>query len=99
LKQSWSLTFNEGYPSHKRHRSFAILLVPDDPYEYLPFIETHARLGRVKEARLYTRHVTADMPFLRPVLCAIWMRVEEKAGVPAETVSKIKTELQSCLVP
>jgi hypothetical protein len=80
-------------------QAFSVPLLPDDPYEYLPFIEAYARLGRIKDARLYTRQVAADMPFLRPALCAIWMRAQEQAGVAVETVSKIKAELQSCPVP
>lgn len=80
-------------------QAFAIPMLPDDPYEYLPFIEAYARLGRVKDARLLTRQVAADMPLLKPALCAVWERSGQQGAVPVETVAKIKSELGICPVP
>ncbi|HEY3313416.1 MAG TPA: hypothetical protein VGK00_17375 [Anaerolineales bacterium] len=74
-------------------------LLPNDPYEYLPFIEAYARLGRIKDARLITRLVATNMPLLRPALCAIWLRAQSQAGVAEDIISLIKTELQTCPVP
>jgi hypothetical protein len=79
--------------------AFAVPLLPDDPYEYLPFIEAYARLGRVKDARLLTRQTADNMPLLKPALCAIWERAGQQAALPAETVDKLKSELQICPVP
>jgi hypothetical protein len=80
-------------------QAFAVPMLPDDPYEYLPFIEAYARLGRVKDARLLTRQVAADMPLLKPALCAAWERVGQQEAVPAETVAALKSELGICPVP
>jgi hypothetical protein len=79
--------------------AFAVPMLPDDPYEYLPFVEAYARLGRVKEARLLTRQVADNMPLLKPALCAVWERAGQQTALPAETVDKVKSELQICPVP
>ncbi len=79
--------------------AFAIPFQPDDPYEYLPFIEAYARLGRVKDARLLTRQTAENMSLLKPALCAVWERAGQQAGLAAETVDKVKSELQVCPVP
>jgi hypothetical protein len=79
--------------------AFAVPLLPDDPYEYLPFIEAYARLGRVKDARLLTRQAADNMSLLKPALCAVWERAGEQAALPVETMDKVKSELQVCPVP
>jgi hypothetical protein len=80
-------------------KAFAVPLLPDDPYEYLPFIEAYARLGRVKDARLLTRQVADNMSLLKPALCAVWERANQQAALPADTMDKVKSELQVCPVP
>lgn len=85
--------------AHLGDEAFAVPLLPDDPYEYLPFIEAYARLGRVKDARLLTRQVADNMPLLKPALCALWERAGQQAAIPVETVDKLKSELQVCPVP
>jgi hypothetical protein len=79
--------------------AFAIPSLPDDPFEYLPFIEAYARLGRVKDARLLTRQVAEQMPLLKPGLCAVWERSGQQGAVAPETVAALKSELQVCPVP
>jgi len=80
-------------------QAFAIPLLPDDDYEYLPFIEAYARLGRIKDARLLTRQVVAKMPLMKPALCAVWIRAEQQAGISSGTAAEMKSELQTCPVP
>lgn len=75
--------------------AFAIPYYPDDPYEFLPFIEAYARLGRIKEARLLTRQVAESMPLLKPALCSVWGRVPT---IQAGTVQEMRQELQICPV-
>ncbi len=77
-------------------KAFSLKLLPDDPYEYQPFIEAYARLGRIKDARLMTRQAVDAMPLLRTGLCDLWLRVGREAGVTADTLNKEKTELESC---
>lgn len=75
--------------------AFAVPMLPDDPYEYLPFIEAYARLGRIKDARVLTRQVAEAMPLLRPALCAVWGRVP---GLSPDTVQEMRQQLQICPV-
>lgn len=79
-------------------QAFAKPLLPDDQYEYLPFIEAYTRLGRTKDARLLTRQVSLDMPLLRPALCAIWMRAGQQKSVTPAAAAEMKSELQVCPV-
>lgn len=65
-------------------QAFEAPYYPDDPAEYLPFIEAYARLGRFEEAQKLTEK-TADLnPALRPMLCAVWQRLP---GEPASHLS------------
>jgi hypothetical protein len=75
--------------------AFALPMLPDDPYEYLPFVEAYARLGRIKDARLLTRQVAESMPLLKPALCGLWNRLP---AAPAGTVQEIRQELGVCPV-
>lgn len=74
-------------------RTFAVPYFPDDPAEYLPFIEAYARLGRFEQAQKLTEK-TADLnPALRPMLCAVWQRVAS-----LETMSSAELEMLQSLL-
>lgn len=75
--------------------AFAIPMLPDDPYEYLPFIEAYAHLGRIKDARILTRQVAEETPLLRPALCALWNRVP---GISPDTLQEMRQQLHICPV-
>jgi hypothetical protein len=68
-------------------------LVPDDGYEYLPFIEGYARQGRLKEARLLTRQAALDNDLLRPALCGAWERLVDAAP---QSAADMRQELAVC---
>ncbi len=80
---------------------FAIPYYPDDPSEYLPFVEAYARTGHWPEARDLTRKTADLMPILRPALCAVWQRVERESpgALAADQIEKMKTELGYCPYP
>jgi hypothetical protein len=80
---------------------FAIPFYPDDPSEYLPFVEAYARTGDWPQARDLTRKTADLMPMLRPALCAVWQRVETQApsALAADQIEKMKTELGYCPYP
>ncbi len=80
---------------------FAIPFYPDDPSEYLPFVEAYARSGRWPEARDLSRKTADLMPMLRPALCAVWQRAEREApgALAADQIEKMKTELGYCPYP
>ncbi len=70
-------------------QAFAAPYYPDDPAEYLPFIEAYGRLGRLEEARKLTEK-TADLnPALRPMLCAAWQRVANDSSTEAQVIPSL----------
>jgi hypothetical protein len=81
--------------------AFAVPYYPDDPSEFLPFIEAYARQGRWQDARDLTRKTANLMPILRPSLCAVWQRVETdtSSGIAPGQVEKMKDELKYCPYP
>jgi len=58
--------------------------VPQDDYEWLPFIEADARTGDLKSAELVTRQAWKDDPKLHPGLCALWERVQAESPKSAQ---------------
>lgn len=50
---------------------------PEDPVEYLPFIEGHARLGKGGDALQLSYDAERQTPALRPAICAVWARAYE----------------------
>ena len=81
--------------------AFAVPYLPDDPYEYFPFIEAYARAGRWKDARDLTRTAVNNSPSLAPMLCALWERVEALPSSPIsqQRIEKMKHELRYCPYP
>jgi hypothetical protein len=61
-------------------QAFKVPYYPDDPAEYLPFIEAYGRLGRFDDARALTEKAADLNPALRPMLCAAWQRVASSTG-------------------
>jgi hypothetical protein len=47
---------------------------PEDPAEYLPFIEAYLRIGHLADGLELTQSTYHDNPALRPALCAAWRR-------------------------
>ena len=82
-------------------QAFAIPYYPDDPSEYLPFVEAYARTGRWEDARELTRKTAEQMPILRPALCAVWQRVENSSAtsILSTQIEKMKEELGYCPYP
>jgi hypothetical protein len=62
------------------HEAAAQGFVPQDDFEWLPFIEADARTGDLKSAEQVTRQVWKDEARLHPSLCMLWQRVQ--AGSP-----------------
>ncbi|OIO86549.1 MAG: hypothetical protein CO094_04430 [Anaerolineae bacterium CG_4_9_14_3_um_filter_57_17] len=67
-------------------------LQPDDPFEYLPFVEALARADRLKEARVLTRSAIAANPLLTPVYCGLWQtlakNLNEAGRAQAESMAQ-----------
>jgi hypothetical protein len=72
---------------------------PDDPSEYLPFIEAEARLKRWDDAKQLTLAGAASMPSLAPALCALWQRVDvapEVSSQEHDLIRNVEDRLQYC---
>jgi hypothetical protein len=81
--------------------AFAIPYLPNDPSEYLPFIEAYARLNRWNDAKQLTLSTAGTMPILEPALCGLWQRVDTIPSLSTQEhvyILKIEQRLQYCPV-
>ncbi len=76
-------------------QAFKIPYYPDDPAEYLPFIEAYGRLGRFDDAQALTEKAADLNPALRPMLCAAWQRIRSVKMVSLSEAEKIQTLMQN----
>ncbi|RME89834.1 MAG: hypothetical protein D6770_03645 [Anaerolineae bacterium] len=63
---------------------------PGDPFEWLPLIEAHARMGDPARAVRLTRQTLAEDPRTRKGLCALWTRLATGPDTPPATVQKAR---------
>ena len=56
---------------------------PNDPQEWLPFIEGYAHVGNWEAARTWSLHVFKVNQLLSPRLCNLWDRIEADVTPPA----------------
>ncbi len=70
---------------------------PEDPAEYLPFIEAYYRMGLWDDAYQLTESAYTDSPALRPALCAVYRRAakdpitagQERSARVSENLNKL----------
>jgi hypothetical protein len=62
-------------------------LVPDDPFEWLPFAEAEARAGSLARAEGITREAWNQEPKLQRGLCALWSRVRSSGPPEAQRLA------------
>jgi hypothetical protein len=62
-------------------------LEPDDPFEWLPFIEAEAQAGDIKWARGESLDLAGREPKMQRGLCALWSRVEQTGSHEVEAAS------------
>lgn len=69
-------------------------LEPQDPLEWLPFIEAQARVGSLEQAVELSQRAIRAVPRTKKGVCSVWERVQ--AGVPARAsdAARTITELQ-----
>ncbi|HUI88488.1 MAG TPA: hypothetical protein VLX61_07150 [Anaerolineales bacterium] len=87
--------------AHLGDEAFAASYRPDDPSEYLPFIEAYARTDRWDDAKQLTLSTADAMPILGPALCGLWQRVDADPALSAQAhgyILKIEQRLQYCPV-
>ncbi len=57
-------------------QAFKLGFTPEEPYEWLPFIEGYARTGAVDEAGRLSLKAIKESPLLNPGLCDVWNRLQ-----------------------
>lgn len=77
-------------------QAFGAPYYPDDPAEYLPFIEAYGRLGRIEDAQVLTEKATDLNPALRPMLCAAWQRIQDTGQGGSEIILNMIRDLRYC---
>jgi hypothetical protein len=60
---------------------------PEDPAEYLPFIEAYIRVGYWEDAFELTQSTYNEAPALRPALCSVWRRTANELTSQAKVSS------------
>lgn len=72
---------------------------PEDPFEYLPFVEGFARSRLLDDALQLTYETEKESPATRPALCAIWKRAyAETPGNPKHVRAQLNKNL-NCSIP
>ncbi len=74
-------------------------LRPEDPAEYLPFIEAYTRLGLFDDAVQLTLSTYFESRDLSPALCAVWSRAVQSGIEPRQDqLDKVEKNL-NCSLP
>lgn len=67
---------------------------PNDPQEWIPFVEGYAYAGRWQDAVVWMRHIYRVNRFLAPRLCRIWDQIEAQSPPPSEERAEIDQMLE-----
>jgi hypothetical protein len=67
---------------------------PEDPFEWLTFIEAQALIGNIDEAEKLSTEVFAQDKRIRQGLCQVWKRVQTQTPARSETTARV-TEVLS----
>lgn len=72
---------------------------PNDPVERTPFIEAYAHLGQWQRALELTRESAQVTELVRPVLCALWQRIDRETPASAEKDAAVRQVRQALACP
>ena len=65
---------------------------PEDPFEWLPFIEAYARTGNMDEAARLSREAVHDAARIRKGVCNVWKRVQTEGPERGGSLSAMLAE-------
>jgi hypothetical protein len=82
-----------------QHESIHAGMRPEDPAEYLPFIEGYLRLARVDDAINLSLSTYAESRALRPAICAVWTRALQSGIKPSNRKLGILNNNLHCSFP
>jgi hypothetical protein len=69
---------------------------PNDPTEYIPFIEGYAHSGDWTRAQTYTDRIRTFSPAMKPVLCSLWTRINQDTDASLAKNAAVQAELEGC---
>lgn len=72
------------------NQAFAAGDYPNDPIERFPFIEGYAHAGEWAKALALSRDAVKITPLTRPMLCALWQRIQRETPHTAEQSDAIQ---------
>lgn len=75
-------------------QAFKLGLAPEEPYEWLPFVEANAHTGEVAEAGKLSAKLAKENPVLEPGLCEVWERVRMAGVGDADQTDKFLSQLK-----
>jgi len=75
-------------------QAFKLGFAPEEPYEWLPFIESYAQTGNIDEASTLSLKVSKESPILNPGLCEIWNRLQTTSAADSSKVNEFLTQLK-----
>jgi len=66
---------------------------PDDPFEWLGYVEAQAWSGNIEIAKMVSRKAFAEDEGIRKGLCEVWRRVQVEGPVRSESSRKIVSQI------
>ena len=71
------------------NEAIALKYEPEDPFEWLTFIEAQAFIGNINEAEKLSTEVFAQDKRIREGLCQLWKRVQDQNAAQSETAAHV----------
>ncbi len=75
-------------------QAFKMGFMPEEPYEWLPFIEGYAQTGDMDEAARLSLKTVKESPVLKPGLCEVWQRLRSAPGADSGKVDEVILQLK-----
>jgi hypothetical protein len=72
---------------------------PEDPFEWLPYIEAQALTGNIRAAREVSSMTLEEEPSIRKGLCQVWTRVQAEGAAQSEREESMQHVLEALQCP
>jgi hypothetical protein len=79
---------------HLMEEAISLGYQPEDPFEWLTFIEAQALTGNIKAAQQLSMDIVARDKRIREGLCQVWKRVQDQSSERIDTTARV-TEILS----
>src|SRR5258706_2542925 len=75
-------------------QAFHMGFTPEEPYEWLPFIESYGRTGDMDQAGKLTLKALKEAPLLNPGLCEVWGRLQTAPAADLVMAEQFRLQLK-----